>query len=85
MTYTIHTGTHERRAKNDEFAFKKWPSQPLMMTSPLPTCAGASPSPLQLGKAAEITSFTPFCRSGSTGLVGWLEADGSARKKNATN
>ena len=54
MTYTIHTGTHERRAKNDEFAFKKWPSQPLMMTSPLPTCAGASPSPRKLGKAASL-------------------------------
>lgn len=28
---------------------------------------------------ASLTSFTPFCRSRSTGLVGWLEADWWAR------
>lgn len=45
MTYAIHTGTHETRVKNDEFALKARgprpmvvprPSQPLMMTSPFP-------------------------------------------------
>lgn len=34
-------------------------------------------------KTDVLTSFTPFCRSRSTG--GWLEADWWARKKNATN
>ena len=52
MTDTIHTGTHERRAENDEFALKKCPSQPFMMTSPLPICARASPGLIELGKAA---------------------------------
>lgn len=32
---------------------------------------------------ASLTSFTPFCRSRSTGLVGWLEADWWARKNQA--
>ena len=58
MTYAIHTGTHETRAKNDEFALKARgprpmvvprPSQPLMMTSPLPTSAGASPADVTTG------------------------------------
>lgn len=58
MTYAIHTGTHERRAKNDEFALKARglrpmvaprPSQPLMMTSPLPTSAYTSPADVTTG------------------------------------
>ena len=58
MTYAIHTGTHETRAKNYEFALKARgprpmvvprPSQPLMMTSPLPTSAGASPADVTTG------------------------------------
>jgi hypothetical protein len=58
MTYAIHTGTHETRAKNEEFAFKARgprpmvvprPSQSLMMISPLPTSAGASPADVTTG------------------------------------